>query len=249
MRSGPLLQTEGLTKAFGGLRAVDSMDFSVRPGELRAVIGPNGAGKTTLFNLITGRLAPTRGKVYFKGGEITALPPHEICRRGVARTFQITSLFPNLTVSENIWTAVQGKGGHLHPLRPARKMTHIRQRVEEVLRLLGLEEQGEVLAVNLSHGDQRLLEIGVALATTPELLLLDEPTAGMSLKETREMVGTIKGLAGALTIVIVEHDMGVVMELAQTITVLDLGRIIAEGPPEEIRRDRRVQEVYLGSPR
>lgn len=249
MRSGPLLQTEGLTKAFGGLRAVDSMDFSVRPGELRAVIGPNGAGKTTLFNLITGRLAPTRGKVFFKGGEITALPPHEICRRGVARTFQITSLFPNLTVSENIWTAVQGKGGHLHPLRPARKMTHIRQRVEEVLRLLGLEEQGEVLAVNLSHGDQRLLEIGVALATTPELLLLDEPTAGMSLKETREMVGTIKGLAGALTIVIVEHDMGVVMELAQTITVLDLGRIIAEGPPEEIRRDRRVQEVYLGSPR
>lgn len=249
MRSDPLLQTEGLTKAFGGLRAVDSMDFSVRPGELRAVIGPNGAGKTTLFNLITGRLAPTRGKVFFKGGEITALPPHEICRRGVARTFQITSLFPNLTVSENIWTAVQGKGGHLHPLRPARKMTHIRQRVEEVLRLLGLEEQGEVLAVNLSHGDQRLLEIGVALATTPELLLLDEPTAGMSLKETREMVGTIKGLAVALTIVIVEHDMGVVMELAQTITVLDLGRIIAEGPPEEIRRDRRVQEVYLGSPR
>lgn len=249
MRSGPLLQTEGLTKAFGGLRAVDSMDFSVRPGELRAVIGPNGAGKTTLFNLITGRLAPTRGKVFFKGGEITALPPHEICRRGVARTFQITSLFPNLTVSENIWTAVQAKRGHLHPLRPARKMTHIRQRVEEVLRLLGLEEQGEVLAVNLSHGDQRLLEIGVALATTPELLLLDEPTAGMSLKETREMVGTIKGLAGALTIVIVEHDMGVVMELAQTITVLDLGRIIAEGPPEEIRRDRRVQEVYLGSPR
>lgn len=249
MRNGPLLQTEGLTKAFGGLRAVDSMDFSVRPGELRAVIGPNGAGKTTLFNLITGRLAPTRGKVYFKGGEITALPPHEICRRGVARTFQITSLFPNLTVSENIWTAVQGKGGHLHPWRPARKMTHIRQRVEEVLKLLGLEEQGEVLAVNLSHGDQRLLEIGVALATTPELLLLDEPTAGMSLKETREMVGTIKGLAGGLTIVIVEHDMGVVMELAQTITVLDLGRIIAEGPPEEIRRDRRVQEVYLGSPR
>lgn len=241
-----ILETRGLTKAFGGLMAVDGIDFILRDGELRAIIGPNGAGKTTFFNLITGRLSPTRGRVYFKGEDITSLTPNEICQKGIARTFQITSIFPNISVYDNIWAAAQAKKRYLSPFIDSFRLKDVQGRVDEILRLVRLGEEAREIASNLSHGDQRLLEIAIGLATNPDLLLLDEPTAGMGLKETKEIVETIRRLSRVLTIVIVEHDMSVVMELAHTISVFDLGRVIAEGPPEMIKEDKRVQEVYLG---
>ncbi|MBI5167158.1 MAG: ABC transporter ATP-binding protein [candidate division NC10 bacterium] len=241
-----VLETEGLTKRFGGLIAVDRVNFSMREGELRAIIGPNGAGKTTFFNLISGCLSPSEGRVFFKGEEITHLPADQISRRGIARTFQITSIFPNITVYENIWAAAQTKKGFLNPLVHSSRLMDIRKRVEGILEIVGLHDKSGEIASNLSHGDQRLLEIGIALGTDPHLLLLDEPTAGMSVKETRETMERVKELSCKLSIIIVEHDMSVVMELADTISVFDFGRIIAEGPPEEIKRDERVQEVYLG---
>jgi branched-chain amino acid transport system ATP-binding protein len=240
-----VLETRGLTRAFGGLVAVNGVDFAVRAGEIRAVIGPNGAGKTTLFNLITGVLSPTRGQVLFQGRDITGLPVHRISQKGIARTVQITSIFPALTVTENVWLGAQSRG-RLHPLARLSKMESVRRQVEEILAVVGLQEQAEAEAAELSHGDQRLLEIALALSTRPELLLLDEPTAGLSAKETRDMVRVVRQLATRQTIVIVEHDMDVVMELADTISVLHMGKVLAEGPPQATRENRLVQEVYLG---
>ena len=245
-RIGPaVLETRGLTRAFGGLVAVNEVDFAVRAGEIRAVIGPNGAGKTTLFNLITGVLAPTHGQILFQGQDITGLPVHRISQKGIARTVQITSIFPTLTVTENVWLGVQSRG-RIHPLARQSKMETVRRQVEEIIALVGLQEQAEAEAAELSHGDQRLLEIALALSTRPQLLLLDEPTAGLSAKETRDMGRVIRQLATRQTIVIVEHDMDVVMELADTISVLHMGKVLAEGPPQATRENRLVQEVYLG---
>jgi branched-chain amino acid transport system ATP-binding protein len=243
--SPPILETRGLTRAFGGLLAVNQVDFAVREGEIRAVIGPNGAGKTTFFNLITGVFPPTSGQILFRGEEITGLPVHAISRRGIARTVQITSIFPALTVTDNVWLGVQSRGS-LNPLVPRPRMRAVRQRVEDIIARVGLEAQAEAEAAELSHGDQRLLEIALALSTQPELLLLDEPTAGLSAKETRDMVRLVKELSGRQTIVIVEHDMDVVMELADVITVLHLGKVLAEGPPRATRENPLVQKVYLG---
>jgi branched-chain amino acid transport system permease protein len=241
----PILETRGLTRTFGGLVAVDRVDFTVREGEIRAVIGPNGAGKTTLFNLITGVLSPTSGRILFRGDDITGLAAHHISQRGVARTVQVTSIFPTLTVAENIWLGAQSRGP-LHPLAQRSKLPAVRRQVDEIIALVGLQEQAGAEAAELSHGDQRLLEIALALSTRPELLLLDEPTAGLSAKETRDMVGVVRHLASRQTIVIVEHDMDVVMELADTISVLHMGRTLAEGSPQATRENRLVQEVYLG---
>ena len=240
-----ILETRALTRVFGGLTAVDRVDFAVEAGEIRAVIGPNGAGKTTFFNLITGVFPPTSGQIRFRDDDITGLPVHRISQKGIARTVQVTSIFPTLTVRENVWLGVQSRD-RLHPFVARASMSAVARRVEEIVGLVGLDAEAETEAAELSHGDQRLLEVALALSTEPHLLLLDEPTAGLSAKETRDMVRVVRGLSRQRTIVIVEHDMDVVMELADVITVLHMGRILAEGSPQATRDNPLVQEVYLG---
>jgi branched-chain amino acid transport system ATP-binding protein len=209
------------------------------------VIGPNGAGKTTFFNLVTGVIPPTRGRILLAGEDITGLPVHRISQKGIARTVQVTSIFPTLTVAENVWLGVQSRD-RLNPLVRRAGMRRVRERVEAIVALVGLEPAADAEAAELSHGDQRLLEIALALSTEPRLLLLDEPTAGLSAKETRDMVQVVKELSRRQTIVIVEHDMDVVMEVADVITVLHMGKVLAEGPPQATRENPLVQEVYLG---
>ena len=245
----PILETRGLGRAFGALQAVADLNLDVPPGELRAVIGPNGAGKTTLFHLISGLLPPTSGRVRFRGDDVTALAAPARCRRGISRTFQITSIFPELTVLENVRVAVQLKrGGNFRLVggRPLLEATE--RRARESLGFLGLLDRAGAPAATLPHGDQRLLEIAMALAQEPELLLLDEPTQGLSPEDTAATVAVIRGIARdrRLTIVLVEHDMDVVFDLADRISVLHFGRLIAEGTPDEIRANAEVQTAYLG---
>jgi len=246
MATDVLLETQGLSKAFGGLLAVNHVDFSLRQGELRAVIGPNGAGKTTFFNLISGLLHPTAGRILFRQEEITGLPAHRVARRGIARTLQITSIFAGMTVRENLWMAAQRRRRFFNPLRPASRMADVRERVEEVLTLLGLGDLGDELAANLSHGHQRLVEIGIAISTDPKLLLLDEPTSGLSGRESAAVAALVKDLKRLCTIILVEHKMDVVMGIADRVTVFAEGRILADGSPQEISNNRSVQEIYLG---
>ena len=241
-----LLETKGLTKSFGGLTAVDNVNFLVASGELRAVIGPNGAGKTTFFNLIAGRLPSTRGEIWFKGENITHIPPHHVTKKGIGRSYQVTNIFPKLTVFENMRLAAQATKTTFNFWKDVMVMDDINGRVSEILEKLNLAEQKEVRAANLSHGLQRHLEIGIALACHPELLLLDEPTAGMTEEETEHMMELINEISKDVTIVLVEHDMKFVMTLAKKITVLHEGKVLAEGPPEAIRNNEDVQRVYLG---
>jgi branched-chain amino acid transport system ATP-binding protein len=242
-----LLETRQLSKRFKGVVAVDRVDFRLKGGRLHAIIGPNGAGKTTFFNLITGRLPSTEGHIYFEGSEVTDLSPFEISKRGMARTFQITSIFPDLTVKENIWIGALSRKPFVHPLAEASSIRDLQEKTGEIMAALHLEEKQAVPAENLSHGDQRLLEIGIALSTAPRLLLLDEPTAGMSAEESSRTAQRIKQLSETISILIIEHDMDIVMGIADVITVFDQGRIIAEGSPPEIQGNRDVQEVYLGT--
>ena len=242
-----LLQTRGLTKRFGGLTAVDRIDFTLPPGELRAIIGPNGAGKTTFFNVVSGFMPPTSGEVYFRGERITGLPPHRIARLGIARTLQVKSIFPSLTVEENVWVAVQSREPTQHPFRRAMSLDRLRRRVDELLELLGLSALSKTVAGNLAYGDLCLLEIAMALGTGPALLLLDEPTAGMSPEETFRTAETIRALAKSVSIVLVEHDMEIVLNLADTISVFHQGRLLAEGTPQEMTANPLVQEAYLGA--
>lgn len=242
-----LLKTSSLGKNFGGISAVRNIDFSLPEGELRAIIGPNGAGKTTFVSLINGRLQPTVGEIYFKNKRITGLGPSVISQKGIASTFQQSNLFPNLTVFESIRLAVQSRDRrHSNPLKDVESIGSLRKKTEEILALLGISDRSGYAATSLSHGDQRLLEIGIALGTEPELLILDEPTAGMSLKETIDMEEVIANLAQSKTILLIEHDVELVMKLADAITVLDKGSILVEGTPNEIAANRKVQEVYLG---
>jgi branched-chain amino acid transport system ATP-binding protein len=241
----PLLETDGLTVRFGGLTALSGVCLAIRPGELRAVIGPNGAGKSTLFNCLTGVVRPTSGRILFAGEDITGLPPHAISHRGIARSYQITNTLPGATVLENVRIAAQSRRHGWHLWRHHRAFPDLVERSREVLRAVGLAGKEEELASNLSHGEQRNLEIGIALATEPRLLCLDEPTAGMSAAETHETVELVRRIAADHTILIVEHDMEVVMGLARTITVLHYGEVLAEGTPAEIQSNARVQEVYL----
>jgi branched-chain amino acid transport system ATP-binding protein len=241
----PILRTEGLTVRFGGLTALSEVTLAIRPGELRAVIGPNGAGKSTLFNCLTGVLRPTLGRIVFAGEDITGLPPHAISHRGIARSYQITNILPGASVLENVRIAAQSRRHGWHLWRHHRAFPDLVERSRQVLGAVGLAGKEEELAANLSHGEQRNLEIGIALATEPRLLCLDEPTAGMSAAETRETVELVRRIAADYTILIVEHDMEVVMGLARTITVLHYGEILAEGTPAEIQSNARVQEVYL----
>ena len=241
----PLLQTVGLTKVFGGLTAVNRVDFAVRRGELRAVIGPNGAGKTTFFNVLTGVLPASQGRIVFKGRDVTRLPTHAVSRLGVARSYQITNIFGDLSVFENLRIAAQSRATHYRCWGNADRLAVVNARAEELLRLLGLTAKRDVRAAELSHGEQRYLEIGIALATDPDFLLLDEPTAGMSPEETRRTADFIRKLAGRVTIVLVEHDMEVVMGISDRITVLNYGEVLAEGTPAEIRQNADVRRVYL----
>jgi branched-chain amino acid transport system ATP-binding protein len=245
----PLLETRGLGRAFGALQAVADVSLAVPPGELRAVIGPNGAGKTTLFHLISGLLPPTSGRVLFRGDDVTALAGPARCRRGISRTFQITSIFPELTVLENVRIAIQLKGsGNFRLLGGERLLDATERRARESLEFLGLLPRAAEPAATLPHGDQRLLEIAMAVAQEPDLLLLDEPTQGLSPEDTTATVAVIRQIARdrRLTIVLVEHDMDVVFDLADRISVLHFGQLIAEGTPDEIRADTEVQKAYLG---
>jgi branched-chain amino acid transport system ATP-binding protein len=242
-----LLRTERLTRAFGSLMAVDRVDVSIRRGELRSIIGPNGAGKTTFFRLISGEMAPTSGRIFFDDREITGLPQHAVARLGVAKSYQITNVFPHLTVHENVRVAVQGHARAFNFWSRADRLTDVSARATRLLETVGLAGKHDRLAAHLSHGEKRHLEIGIALAAEPALLLLDEPTAGMSPEETDETMRLIRELAAGRTVILVEHKMKVVMKISDRITVLHQGQVLAEGSPEEIRANDRVQQTYLGA--
>jgi branched-chain amino acid transport system ATP-binding protein len=244
-----ILQAEGLVKSFGGFNAVDGADLSVEAGAIHALIGPNGAGKTTLFYLLAGFVRPTAGRIRFSGADITGLPPHRIARAGIVCAFQITHVFPRLSVLDCVICA-----GIARARRAGRFWSGIgraaRQEAMTLLESVGLAELAGQRAGTLSHGDQRVLEVALALATAPRLLLLDEPTAGMSPLETERTVALVRRLARerALTVLLVEHDMNVVFAISDTVTVLHQGRVLTEGPPERVRADAEVVAVYLGAP-
>ena len=246
MPESVLLRTEGLTRAFGSLIAVDRVDVAIRRGELRSIIGPNGAGKTTFFRLISGEMQPSSGRIWFDGRDITGLPQHAVARLGVAKSYQITNVFPHLSVHENVRVAVQGPARAFDFWSRADRLGDVRDRATTLLETVGLAAKGDRLAAHLSHGEKRHLEIGIALATEPSLLLLDEPTAGMSPEETDETMRLIRELAVGRTVILVEHKMKVVMKISDRITVLHQGQVLAEGTPEEIRANDRVQQTYLG---
>jgi branched-chain amino acid transport system ATP-binding protein len=244
----PLLQVDKLTRHFGALTALNGVSLAVGREERRAVIGPNGAGKTTLFNLITGQIMPTAGRIVFDGRSIVGLPPHAVARRGISRSFQRTTVFLSLTVLENLRLAAAAQGrGSYNLLGSVGRLRAPLERARQVAEAIGLAERLGEPARSLSYGEQRQLEIGIALATSPRLLLLDEPTAGMSSEETQRMTRLLQSLPRAVTLLIIEHDMDVVFSLADRITVLHHGEVLSEGTGDEVRMDPRVYEVYLGS--
>ena len=243
--SAPVLRTEDLNVRFGGLAALNGVNFEVQRREIRAVIGPNGAGKSTFFNCLTGVLRPSSGRILFNGDDITGLSPDRVSQKGIARSYQITNILPNATTLENVRIAAQSRRHRWSLLTHHRAFRDIIDKAEAVLDTVGLAGKGDELAANLSHGEQRNLEIGIALATEPQLLCLDEPTAGMSAGETDNTMALVRRIAKDHTILIVEHDMTVVMGLAHRITVLHYGEVLAEGTPAEIQRNPRVLEVYL----
>jgi branched-chain amino acid transport system ATP-binding protein len=245
----PLLECQGLSRRFGALVAVDNVYMAVEAGEIRAVIGPNGAGKSTLFNVITGELKPSAGKTVFAGEDVTGLPVHEVVQKGVSRTFQLTHLFPDLTARENVRIAVQARmAGRRRMLGGDQVIDSSRDIADDVLRRMRLERFADYPAKMMSHGDQRLLEVAMALSQRPRLLMLDEPTQGLSIEETDRAIGILRELlaGGELTVILVEHDMEVVFRLADKITVLHRGAVIADGKPEAVRADEGVQKAYLG---
>ena len=246
--SEAVLRTENLTKRFGGLTAIDNLSISLSPGRIHAIIGPNGAGKTTFFNLVTGLLSPSSGRIFFRGRDITGCRPYVISRMGIKRTLQVKSVFPDLNVADNLWITRQARNRFLNPFRAAASDRETGMRVEQTLEQIGLSALAERPAGTLSYGDVAMLEIGMALISEPSLLLLDEPTCGMSPAETSRAVAKIRDLARSIDIVIIEHDMDVVFGLADDITVFAQGAILASGNPAVIADDERVREAYLGRP-
>jgi branched-chain amino acid transport system ATP-binding protein len=244
-----LLEVDSLTKRYGALAAIDNVSMRVSDGEVRAVIGPNGAGKTTLFHLITGVVKPTAGRVRFAGQDITRHAAHEICQRGLSRTFQLTSLFPEMSARENVMLAAQARHARRwQPFGGGSVFASARSIGDAVLEQLGLTDVASRPAGLLSHGDQRLLEVAMAMAQSPKVLLLDEPTQGLSVEETAEAVETLSHLLerARIAVLLIEHDMEVVFRLAHRITVLHRGSVIADGTPAEVKADAGVQEAYLG---
>lgn len=244
-----LLETHNLRKAFGALVAVDDVSIQVQAGTIHSIIGPNGAGKTTFFNLLSGNLEPTAGRVIYKGKDITRLPLHRSAHIGIGRSFQITNLFPNLTALENVRLACQAMGrDNFRFLQPAGQFKRYEQQAWAILQQVGLAERALMPARTLPHGDQRKLELGIILASDPELLLLDEPTAGMAAEQVPELMALIREIqvSGDKTVVLVEHNMNVVMSISDRITVMHQGQVLAEGTPAEIAANETVQQAYLG---
>ncbi|RWA72833.1 ABC transporter ATP-binding protein [Mesorhizobium sp.] len=237
----PLLTTKGLSRHFGGLRAVDGVDFALMPGEIRAIIGPNGAGKTTFVSLLSGRIRPSSGMIVFDGADITTMPAYRRVRLGVAYTFQITSVFANLTAFDNVALPVQ------RTLTDGRSKGQVRSGVMAALERTGLADRAGTLAGHLSYGHQRLLEVAMGLALKPRLLILDEPTQGLADSEIDNFITLVREIAKDATVLLIEHNMPVVMQLADRITVFNSGKILAEGTPEQIRANAEVQDAYLGA--
>ncbi len=249
MSENVILETHNLRKEFGALVAVDDVSINVRAGTLHSIIGPNGAGKTTFFNLLSGYMAPTSGRVVFKGNDITHLPLHRTAHLGIGRSFQITNIFPNLTVLENIRLASQALGrDNFQFLRHYRHFRQYEERAWQVVEQVGLTERAQMPANTLPHGDQRKLELGMILAPDPEVLFLDEPTAGMAAEQVPGLMDLIQEIqeAGSKTVMLVEHNMNVVMSVSDIITVMHLGQVLAEGTPKEIAANETVQQAYLG---
>jgi branched-chain amino acid transport system ATP-binding protein len=250
--SGPLapaaLELEGVTRAFGGLVAVADVTLRVPQRERRAIIGPNGAGKTTLFRLISGEMAVTRGRIKLFGDDVTGLPAHQRVGRGLGRTYQVTNVFPNLSVEDNVVLAAMGLSKtKFQPLLPVPRRGSQGERVREVLEQVGLRDRARDAVARLSHGEQRQLELALALVSRPRVLLLDEPAAGLSSAERARMAELVRGLPAELTLVIIEHDMDLVMNLVDRVSCLHNGRIVAEETPATIRQNKIVQEIYLGT--
>ena len=243
-----LLKIEGLSKNFGGLPAVSKVDLSVKLGDIHCVIGPNGAGKSTFFNLISGELKPSAGNVYFKGINITGISPHKLPKLGISRCFQITNVFPKLTIFQNIWSAVFAKSnnGILSFLGKFKDYPELENHTHKIIEDVGLSHKTYAKEEELSHGQQRMLEVAITIAASPELILLDEPTQGLAPEATKEMTKLIKGLSGKYTILLIEHKMHLVMEISDLISVLSFGKIIDEGTPEKIKNSSIVQDAYLG---
>jgi ABC-type branched-subunit amino acid transport system ATPase component len=244
-----ILETRGLGKSFGAFAANSGIDFIVKPGELRAVIGPNGAGKTTFFNLLSGLAKATDGDIFFKGERITHLAGPKRVVRGIAKAFQTANVYPDESVVQNCRLAALARTQGLFSLevfRRSRRLPDVDRLAEEALELVDLQALADVRAGDLSHGDKKRLDIAIALATRPEILLLDEPVAGMSIEEVQKTDRLIRGLAKRMTVLLIEHDMNMIMGISDSITVLHQGKILAEGTPAEIRANARVQEAYLG---
>ncbi len=241
-----LLETKNLSKNFGGLQVLNQLDVSLPEGQLTSIIGPNGAGKTTLFNVISGRFPPSSGQVFFAGKDISGLKPHAISQMGLVRSFQITNVFALLTVRENVRLACQSRLPRKVSLVKPAASFGLEEKTRDILSRIGILVHQDKLAGELSHGDQRHLEICMALATNPKLLLLDEPTSGMSPAETVETMDLIQEISKTVTLLLIEHDMNLVMNISQKIIVLDYGEKIAEGTPEEVERNPEVRRVYLG---
>ncbi len=243
---GEILKTVNLTKNFGGLAAVQKVSFSIQEGDLQSIIGPNGAGKSTFFKLIIGEIKASSGQIIFLDQDITALPQTAISHRGIAVSYQITNIFPMLTVLENVRVAAQSRKTTFNLWSKALSHKELLDQSLSILELIGLADLKNETAANLSHGDRKRLEIGIALATRPKLLLLDEPTAGLSPPETRQTIELIKKISEGLTIILVEHKMKVVMEVSSKVTVLYYGSLLVQGTPDEIRNNEEVKRVYLG---
>jgi branched-chain amino acid transport system ATP-binding protein len=245
----PIMRLEHISRSFGGLQAVRDVTLDIQPGSFHSIIGPNGAGKTTLFNMMSGTLRPSGGRIFYKDQEITGIAPHRVAHLGIGRAYQITSLFPNLTVLENVRLAAQARGGHNFKLwQHSDSLRSYVQRAEETITLVGLAGQEQRAASALAHGDKRKLELALLLAGDPEVLLLDEPTAGMASSQVPELMAIIDRLRrqGNRTIMLVEHRMDVVMAASDRISVMHQGALLAEGTPREIAADTRVQQAYLG---
>jgi branched-chain amino acid transport system ATP-binding protein len=241
-----ILKTESLTKNFGGLAAVFEVDFVLEEGRLQSIIGPNGAGKSTFFKMISGEITPSGGKIWFKGEDITGIPQHIVSHKGIATSYQITNIFPKLSTFENVRIAVQSRKTSFNFWTRADGHQDINKKTIQILETVKLSDKKDALAANLPHGDQRHLEIAIAIATEPVLLLLDEPTAGLNPVETVETTELIKKIAKGLSVILVEHKMKVIMNISERITVFHDGKIIAVGTPEEIQQNETVRKVYLG---